>query len=201
MPGAELVMLFGNELSEIRPSRVGFEVADGTKVSIRDLSSMLLAAGIAELCTSGVAALEQHEKKKLLRTRHTLTFQSHEGGDGFTRIIAKAATEPIDVTKLPLAILGGKTIGPDQTLIATAAGALEPMGAAVPSEKLGLGARLGVKAAFTIQRERAETLRADWDKFRGGWESWKSADPSLAQSLVGACRKGMSEAQEYPDTD
>jgi hypothetical protein len=198
MPGAELVILFGNELPEVDASRIGFEVADGTKASIRDLSSMVLALSIGDLCQQGAGSIEQSEVKKLLRTKRTLTFRSNEAGEGFSQLVARAAAQPIEVRDLALKILGRKMAGPDQALLGIAASSLEPTGATRSSG--GIGAAFGVKATYAIERDKAALLRPEWERLRGSWEQWKAADPQRAEAVVEGCRKSMSAAKEAVDS-
>ena len=57
MPGVELATLFGADLAEVSALRAGIRLGGGSKVSIRDLASTLLAMSVAELLSQQTATV------------------------------------------------------------------------------------------------------------------------------------------------
>lgn len=200
MPGAELIALFGDELSEIDSARVGVRVASGQKVSARDLAWMLLAASVAELAGGGLATLEQAEVKKMFRTKRVLTVWSRSGAEGFARTVANVSAGGCPVGELGLRLLGGRVISPEMALIDVAKSLLVPTGAVVEASGRAkrFGAKLGM-SPYEIDAEKAEQLRGDWQRVKVGWETWKGGNPSLASELEAACRKAVAAAKEPVD--
>lgn len=200
MAGSELVTLFGYELDEVRPSRVGTEVADGSKVSIRDLATMTVAVAVADLAERGCATFAQRDTKRLFRTKRMTTVHTKENGEGFTRLLATSAVEPVEVSSLVRRILGRTVASPDQAILATAHSCLEPTGAVRHTG--GKGRPIATKLGFSpyaIDREQAARLREEWSKLHDRWEGWKTADPELVERVIAEARKGMEAAKEYAE--
>ena len=71
-------------------------------------------------------------------------------------------------------------------------------GAVVSKNGKSITGKLGMPQ-YEIDEQKAEALRGDWDRVRGTWESWKSANDRLAELLVEQCRSALGEAKEVSD--
>ncbi|MGH9045918.1 MAG: hypothetical protein ACRDVW_01230 [Acidimicrobiales bacterium] len=201
MPGSELVVLFGDELEEVQPAKVGTKVANGARVSLRDLAIMIVAVGVADLVQRGAATLGHQQTTKFFRSKRSMTLAvEQDAGDGFTELVARSAHPQIQVDQVLLAILGRKVLGPERALLLVAHGFLEPTGAVLNDGGLlrRAGTALGV-SADVIQPARAATLRPDWEPLRDAWMAWKAADADLAAELVEQLRKGIAVAKDYSE--
>ena len=196
MPNVELVTIFGGDLPEISPARMGIRVIGGAKVNVRDLAGVLLAMSIVLLHGQGAATLAEEDVKKMFRSSRMLTVQSTGAGEEFVGVVSRAVSERTQVQQVTRAVLGGLVNAPEYTLISMAQSYLEPGGAVVTKQGMKkLGTALGF-SKYEIDDRLAEALRGQWEPVRLAWESWKAANAPLVEPLLSACRKSLGEARD-----
>lgn len=196
MAGAELVTLFGDDLSEVRQARIGIRVAGDTKVHARDLANMLLALSVVDLVDQGLATLAHEEVAGRLRTRNALVVRSTGDGEGFSGLLSQRARNGIEVQHLAYRLLGtAESAGAEMKLLGTAQSFLAPSGAVRAAAKQGLFARMGAATPYEVDNEAVGQHRAAWEELRQRWERFKVADPGRGAELIEQCSKSIAECK------
>lgn len=185
--GAELVVLFGNELTEVPPWRVGIDVG-GAKVHPQRLVVALLAMAVVDLVRRGAGTLDVEDRQGL-QLRRRLVITSTNDAPGFTGLVARSARRQ-EVRQIARHVLGTPTGQPAGKLLDLARQPFLDEGVLVRREPTGLK-RLVAGAAWEFDGFRREALRPAWNEVRGAWENWKRAHPDLVGPLLDETHRAL----------